>query len=173
MDWELPNTIDSLSTRDILETYMYRNYIPFTKRPRKTTNTNTEKLVFSALQRNIRQNWPDEETLSKMQHRKTDVTRKVLMLLFLATDGGYSSYSEEEFDPLSPEEEFEGMYTRLESMLVDCGFSKLDPRVPFDWMILFCMCTNDSLLIDERIQDFLKEIFIETTSDSKNNNPIP
>lgn len=173
MDWEMPNTIDSLSTRDILETYMYRNYIPFTKRPRKTENTNTEKLVFSALQRNIRQNWPDEETLSKMQHRKTDVTRKVLMLLFLATDGGYSSYSEEEFDPLSPEEEFEGMYNRLESMLVDCGFSKLDPRVPFDWMILFCMCTNDSLLIDERIQDFLKEIFVETTSDSKNNNPIP
>lgn len=161
MDWE-NSTIDSLSTKDILETYLYRNYIPFTKRSKKlTTTTNAEKLVFSALQRNIRQSWPDEETISKMQHRKTDVTRKVLMLLFLATDGGYSSYGEETFDVLSPEEEFEDTYTRLESMLVDCGFAKLDPRIPFDWMILFCLCTNDSLLIDERVQQFLKEIFPE------------
>ena len=161
MDWE-NSTTDSLSTKDILETYLYRNYIPFTKRSKKiTTTSNAEKLVFSALQRNIRQSWPDEETISKMQHRKTDVTRKVLMLLFLATDGGYSSYGEETFEVLSPEEEFEDTYTRLESMLVDCGFAKLDPRIPFDWMILFCLCTNDSLLIDERVQQFLKEIFPE------------
>ena len=160
LDWENPNET-ALTTREVLETYLYRNYIPFTKHSKKSDNTNAEKLVFSALQRNIRQNWPDEETLSRMQHRKTDVTRKVLMLLFLATNGGNSSYGDDSFNILSPEEEFEDTYIRLETMLIDCGFSKLDPRMPFDWMILFCMCTNDTLLIDERIQQFLEEIFPE------------
>ena len=159
MDWE-NSSEKPLSTRDVLETYLYRNYIPTTKRSKKSTNTTTaEKLVFSALQRNIRQNWPEEETLSKMQNRKTDVTRKVLMLLFLATDGGYSCYGDESLDIQTPEEKFDDSYARLESMLIDCGFSKPDPRMPFDWMILFCMCADDNLLIDERIQQFLEEIF--------------
>ena len=47
-----------------------------------------EKFVFTTVKENVAANWPDEATLSKMKTRKTDVTRKVLILLFLATDQG-------------------------------------------------------------------------------------
>ena len=69
--------------------------------------------------------WPDEVTLSRMKNRKADVTRKVLMLLFLATDDGDAA--------------FRSTQLRMNQMLADCGFRKLDPRNAFDWLVLYCM----------------------------------
>ena len=151
--------IKKFASREIMDTYLYRRFIPVAQRKSKTE---PDKLVFSALQRNVRQNWPDEVTLSKMIHRETDVTRKVLILLFLATDGGDSAYADEYLDEREPEEVFSDVYERLNMMLTDCGFAELDPRVQFDWMILYCMCVNDSIYIDGKIQRFLAEIFPST-----------
>jgi len=146
------------ASRDIMDTYLYRKFIPVAQRKSKN-NPEPEKVVFSALQRNVRLNWPDEVTLSKMLHRETDVTRKVLILLFLATDGGDTKYADRSDFERSPEEIFISTYGRLNLMLNQCGFAELDPRVQFDWMVLYCICVDDVIFIDGKIQRFLAEIF--------------
>lgn len=151
-----------LSVREVTDVYLHEKLIP---RIRQSARKNPEagNLVLSALQRNIKQNWPDETTLSKMLNRKADVSRKVLILLFLATDGGLDDEYEYEYEEEEEEEEdaFADAYSRMNGMLVSCGFAPLDPRCAFDWMVLYCMCVDadDSLLIDGRIHSFLEEIF--------------
>lgn len=151
-----------LSVREVTDVYLHEKLIP---RIRQSARKNPEagNLVLSALQRNIKQNWPDETTLSKMLNRKADVSRKVLILLFLATDGGLDDEYEYEYEEEKEEEEdaFADAYSRMNGMLVSCGFAPLDPRCAFDWMVLYCMCVDadDSLLIDSRIHSFLEEIF--------------
>lgn len=159
-----------LSVREITDTYLHQKFIPRVKKVKKGSQKDekAQSLVLTALQRDIQQSWPDETTLSKMFNRKADVTRKVLILLFLATDGDTKD-SIRELDSASLEDngllaedeeaEFEDLQFRMNAMLADCGFAPLDSRVPFDWMILYCMCVDETMLIDERVQQFLSEIF--------------
>ncbi len=162
---------EKYSIRSIMHNYFHDQLIPRLKQAAKGDDR-LEAAVLSALQEDIRQNWPDEMTISKMQHRKVDVTRKVLVLLFLATDGGVSGYGGMDADAgdyddyadaldaaMSPGQYFEDMLWRMNSMLIECGFAPLDSRAPFDWMILFCMCADDSIFIDERLQHFLMDLF--------------
>ena len=145
---------EPMTVRDILETYLYRNLIPIQARGQeKTSNT------FSAIQRSIRQSWPDEASLSKMESRKLDVSRKALILLFLATDGNDSNFSDEYDDYESAEEIFLSIHMRLNTMLSACGFPQLDPRNPFDWMILFCISSGDLWESDDRLQAILTSMF--------------
>lgn len=159
--------IRKYAAREIMDTYLFRRFIPVVQRTGKK-KSDEEQLVFSALQKNIRQNWPDEVTLSNMIHRKTDVTRKVLILLFLATDDGEIEYEAEieefEYDQ-EPDDTFSVMYARLDTLLGNCGFAGLDPRIPFDWMVLYCMCVDDSIFVDGRIQRFLADIFPSTEAE--------
>ena len=161
LDDQLPD-VRELSVRNIMDTYLHERFIP---RIRRAAKGDAEKAALTALQKDIRQSWPDETALSKMVHRETDVTRKVLILLFLATDGGTSEYGDDLDFELTPEESFEDMYGRMNSMLADCGFAPLDSRVPFDWMVLYCMCADESIFIDGRVQRFLSELF--STGDGK------
>jgi len=145
-----------MTSRDILESYMYRQLVPVAKRgePR-------DKSAFSAVQRSIRANWPDEVTISKMKSRELEVTRKVLILLFLATDGSESEFEEldEDEDILTRDEIFMNVYTRLNRMLQSCGFQRLDPRSPFDWVVLYCIYVDDLWDVDSRLKDMLQLLF--------------
>lgn len=147
-----------LAINDVMSVYFYNNFIPRVRRGKKS-DPKEESKVLTALQQGIRHNWPEETMISKMVNREIDVTRKVLILLFLATDGGSSDYSDYYLEDETDDEIFRDMYARMNSMLSDCGFSGLDPRVPFDWMIIYCMAASDSFLIDERMRGFLAEIF--------------
>lgn len=151
-----------LSVRKITDTYLHQRFIPRIKKAAKNDKT-AEDLVLSALQRSIQQSWPDETTLSKMLNRKIDVSRKALILLFLATDGDTKeSLAAQDWYDLEEdleEEPFEDLYARLDAMLLDCGFAPLDSRAPFDWMVLYFMCARESIFIDGRIQRFLGQIF--------------
>lgn len=144
-----------ISTREMLETFMHRRLIPVVKRGED------KSAQFSAVQRSIRENWPDEVTISKMKKRQLEVTRKTLILLFLATDGCGSDYEDlmHEEENLNPDELFENMYMRMELMLRSCGFQGLDPRSPFDWLALSCMSAGDSWLIDEKMGSILEKMF--------------
>lgn len=145
-----------MTSRDILEKYMYRLLVPVAKRGERK-----DKDPFSAIQRSIRANWPDESTISKMKSRELDVTRKVLILLFLATDGSESDYEEldEDEDILTRDEIFQNICMRLNRMLNACGFQPLDPRNPFDWVILFCICVDDLWIVDMRLAEMLENMF--------------
>jgi len=149
---------EAMTTREILETYLYRKLVPVVERG---NGERTES--FSAIQRSIRMSWPDEFGISKMKKRQTDVSRKVLILLFLATDGSDTDYSEEDEDEelLTADQIFRNVHTRMDLMLHSCGFQKLDPRSPFDWMVLYCICAGDLWETDSRLQEMLKEMFPE------------
>ena len=169
-----PHKAEPITVRDILETYLYRKLIPVQARgSARAADT------FSPIQRSIRQNWPDEFSLSKMEARKQDVSRKALILLFLATDGTDSDYSDGYEDPedyedyedlASPDEEFLSIYTRLNLMLTGCGFPRLDPRNPFDWIILFAISSGDLWESDGRLQELLGKLY-DTANESRT--PLP
>lgn len=153
------------TAQEVTETYLFSKMIP---RIPKVKQNKKSDVVMTALQKNIHQSWPDTTTLSQIIHRKADVSRKVLILLFLATDGDTQDQDLalsaddifEEYDTeMTREERFEDMYSRLNNLLADCGFAPLDPRVPFDWMMLYCMCVDDVLILDERIIQFLEKVF--------------
>ncbi len=147
---------EKMTAGEIVTTYLYNHLIPRAKKE-KSGKRSDESLVKDAIQRDIQQNWPDEFALARMASRETDVTRKVLILLFLACDGGETAYGE--FSDEDTEDLFEDTYARLNSMLADCGFSPLDSRIPFDWMVLYCLVADDLTSIDENIPNFLSVIF--------------
>jgi len=155
-----PHKAERITVRDILETYLYRKLIPVQSRGSAKAAD-----AFSPIQRSIRQNWPDEFSLSKMEARKQDVTRKALILLFLATDGTDSDYSDdyedyEDFEDFeSPDDAFQSIYTRLNMMLAGCGFPQLDPRNPFDWIIFFAISSGDLWESDARLQELLGRLY--------------
>lgn len=161
-----------VSARYILEKYLFRCLIPTSKRKKSEDSQS-----FNAVQRAIRQNWPDETTYSRMKSRELDIPRKVMILLFLAVDDGEpeekepDQYDYEEFDmfademypekPLTRDERFEMLKKRVNRMLINCGFQVLDPRSPLDWIILFCMCTEDMIELDKRLEGVLTALFPE------------
>lgn len=145
-----------LSVREVTATYLHEALI---SRYKKFSKETAETPLLSALQRDIQQNWPDEITLSRILHRKTDVSRKALILLFLATDGAARSDDFDDELPDDEDEDFESRYARLNTMLYDCGFSPLDSRSPFDWMVIYCMCIEEAMFIDTEIESFLSAIF--------------
>lgn len=149
-----PHKAEPITVRDILETYMYRKFVPVQTRGKAKAAE-----LFSPIQRNIRQNWPDEYSLSKIESRKQDVSRKTLILLFLATDGTDSDFDEFE-EPETADDVFLSLYTRLDAMLNACGFPQLDPRNPFDWMILFCISSGDLWESDMRLQEILVKMYL-------------
>ncbi len=147
---------DRITSRDILETYLYRNLVPVSRRDGKKG-----ELTFSGIQNSLRANWPDETTISKMRRRQLPVSRKVLILLFLATNGSNTEFEENDEDEVleTRDEIFQDIYTRLNLMLQSCGFSMLDPRAPFDWMVLYCICVDDLWDVDQRLTDMLTAMF--------------
>ncbi len=128
----------------------------------------------SSLAKSIRAGWPEETQLARMRTREVPVTRKVLILLYLAAGGGQSTdapegfykslgdEADEDFDDGWDDEEgdeFTTLLTNLDAMLVECGFAPMDPRVPFDWMVLFCMATGDVFDLDGRFEAVLGDLF--------------
>lgn len=139
------------TSREIVEQYLDK-HLP-SKRGGKAMS---EKL------KSILVGWPDEVTISRMKNRKADVSRKILILLFLATDGGEpeeesweecDAYEEENEEENEAELDFRSSYMRMNQMLAGCGYRMLDPRNPFDWIALYCMRVQE----DQESMDGLNE----------------
>ena len=62
-------------------------------------------------------------------------------------------------DILTRDEIFENIYMRLNQMLSSCGFQTLDPRSPFDWMVLYSICADEFWDVDQRLRDILLAMF--------------
>lgn len=155
---------EKLTIRDVLREYLFEENVLYAKKLVRGSRKKEEELVFTVIQEEVSSSWPDESTISKMKSRKTDVTRKVLILLFLATDLGPAYADDEDEDmefALSEEECFEQLYQSLNDMLLQCGFKQLDPRSPFDWLILYCICTGDMFDVDIRMKNMFQEMFGE------------
>lgn len=138
------------SMEHVMEQYL-RMSIPNTK--------HTGSLTY--LQRAVKKNWPSESTLLRMEKRRQDVSRKVLLLLFIVTEdfeisrtneekekrakilerGGYI----EDFDDMEDlmEEDadtrLEVRLTRINLFLDSYGMNRLDQGNPFDCLILYAL----------------------------------
>ena len=157
---------ETLTIREILKEYLFQDNVKFAKdkarEDKESMLSQEDKFVLSLIQKNISDNWPDETRLSNMKSRKEDVTRKVLILLFLATDEEVSSEDSDDLQyEFSKDEAFKDLYQRLNDMLTECGFRTLDPRAPFDWLIIYCICAGDIFDITVRMKAVFREMFGE------------
>lgn len=151
---------ESFTVRRIVETYLDSRF-----------PADWDKKTLDEKRRGILAGWPDEVTLSRMKTGKTDVNRKTLILLFLATDGGdelsddweEDVYWDEEEDGNDADADFRSSYIRLNQMLSSCGYRLLDPRSPFDWVVIYCLRVSsdpESMAgLNERLSDMLDALF--------------
>lgn len=165
---------EHLSIRDIIKEYFYENNVLYAKRAAvrdrrdagKGKISEEERFMLTEIQKSIGESWPDETSLSRMRSRQADVTRKVLVLLFLAAYAG-PDVPEDDLDQEPGEGEiFEDIYEKLNDLMILCGFPVLDPRVPFDWLVLYCICAQDLFDMDGRMKGIFKEMYGEAPKES-------
>ena len=156
---------ETYTVRDIVKDLLYQEPVLAAKQKavkskkevKKGQLSKEQQYTLDIIQKKIADSWPDEVSISKMKNRRMDVTRKVLILLFLVTDGDYQEEDEE--SEWSAEEVFEDVIARLDDMLFFCGYSALDPRNPFDWLVIYCIYVEDLLDIDPKMQAVLNEVY--------------
>lgn len=122
------------------------------------------------LQRLVKKYWPNESNLLNMRNRKEDVSRKVLILLYLITEAFDEMEEEagEEDYYLDDFEEDEDSDTRLEirfekmNLFLDSyGMNLLDPGNPFDFLVLYAMKTQEGDFVSDRMEAVLSVLFEE------------
>ncbi len=151
---------ESFTVRRIVETYLDSRF-----------PADWDKKKLDDKRRGILAGWPDEVTLSRMKTGKIDVNRKTLILLFLATDGGEEItddwqedvYWDEDEEESDADADFRSSYIRLNQMLSSCGYRMLDPRSPFDWVVIYCLRVSgdpDAMEgLSERLSEMLDVLF--------------
>lgn len=135
------------SVRKILETYFDQKLSALRKDKRKDEKV---KLLLK--------DWPDEVSISRIRNRMDDVPRRVLILLFLATDGIDEQEDEDWFVDDGEDVRFDDSYDRMNQVLYQCGYNKLDPRNPFDWLMIYCMREDSENEITDGANGRLTEV---------------
>ena len=157
-----------MTIREVLRVYLHRDLVPASKKKKAADGEQALTKAQQAVITQIRASWPDESTLSRNRSHTEDVSRKALILLFLATDGGGSGEdddlsNEDDWEPepeeLSRERLFEDSLMRLNLMLISCGYRTIDPRNAFDWMVLYALNVDAAYETDERLNDLLRHLF--------------
>lgn len=99
---------------------------------------------YSVTQKLIKRDWPNATTLKNIRLRKEDVSRKLLLLLYVVTenvlDGEYNELDEEY---ITPRQRLEDHWWTLDAILADCGMPPLDPRNASDWLVLYALMAED------------------------------
>lgn len=166
------------SVEEIIEEYL-RMYVPKNTSRKKTGEG---KRNYTYLQRVIKKNWPSESIISKMKTKEMDVSRKVLLLLFLLTeefevsdlinreqeDDIFSDLDEGD-EYLSDLGEMEDANDRMERRIVQLnlfleayGMNQLDPGSAFDCFVLYALKASydgDEDNMGERFKSVLKLLF--------------
>ena len=166
------------SVEEIIEEYL-RMYVPKNTSRKKTGEG---KRNYTYLQRVIKKNWPSESIISKMKTKEMDVSRKVLLLLFLLTeefevsdlinreqeDDIFSDLDEGD-EYLSDMGEMEDANDRMERRIVQLnlfleayGMNQLDPGSAFDCFVLYALKASydgDEDNMGERFKSVLKLLF--------------
>ncbi len=128
---------------------------------RMNVPVNAPDVRYNYIQKMIKKYWPSATDIKNMMNRKKDVQRKVLILLYLITEGVSADvdYDFVDGDSLPPRERFEEHYDRINIMNIDCGMSRLDPRNVFDWAVLYAVKMNNENEIRCELQELVQRIF--------------
>lgn len=117
---------------------------------------------YSPEQKAIKRLWPNATAIKNMRNRRMDVSRKVLLLLYLVTEGLDDGAMEEAmgWEPPDPSAQLEEHSWNIDLMLHECGYAPLDPRNPFDWLVLYSLRTDgDAETMSDRLAAILSELF--------------
>ena len=115
---------------------------------------------YSTVKKLIKYNWPSATRLKNIRLRKEDVPRKLILLLYIVTenlvDGEYSEMDE---DYVTMEDRLEDHWYGLNAILADCGMPMLDPRNPFDWLVLYALAADEDETMSERMEQVIDALF--------------
>lgn len=128
---------------------------------------------YNYLQKTIKKNWPGASQLQKMKNRKLDVSRKVMLLLFLITedflqseDLQYSEIATEDAacyvmdEDETPRDELEVVINKINLFLETYGMNQLDPGNPFDCLFLYSLAAEyGEDFLSDNFSKALKELF--------------
>ena len=117
---------------------------------------------YSPEQKAIKRLWPNATAVKNMRNRKIDVSRKVLLLLYLVTEGLDDGAIEESMGWELPNRaaRLEEHSWNIDLMLHECGYAPLDPRNPFDWLVLYSLRTDgETEAMSDRLASILTELF--------------
>lgn len=138
-----------LSIESITERYLRMN-VP----------SGADKGKSSPVEKIVKQYWPSATSMKRMCSGTEDVKRKVLILLYIITEGVAEGVNYEYvYDDLTPEERFTEHFDRICTMLLDCGMSMPDPRNAFDWVALYAIKMNHQEAMSEELEILLEKIF--------------
>ena len=141
---------DAYSIERVVDEYL-RMDVPLDK---KTQNMDQVRKI-------IKRFWPNATAVKGMIARSEDVTRKTLLLLYIMAGGetAQQEYSDIDDEEATPDELLEEHCWRINLMLDSCGMSHLDPRSPFDWLVLYSLRCGEDEYMSERMEDILQTLF--------------
>lgn len=117
---------------------------------------------YSTVQKMIKKYWPGIRMIKQMKNKKEDVNRKTLLLLYLVTGGlRNDSYEEVDEEYVSADEYLFFHLGRIDKMLEECGMRTIDPRNPFDFLLLYCMRIRQEESMSERMEHVIAMLFGE------------
>jgi len=114
---------------------------------------------YTVVQKLVKQNWPNATSLKNIRNYKEDVSRKLILLLYVITENVLGDgYSELDEDYICLEERVEDHWWTLNAILSDCGMPRLDPRNPTDWLVLYAIAADDEPM-SQRLEEVIEHIF--------------
>lgn len=129
---------------------------------------NRKMASYSNMQKVIKKYWPGSRNIKAMQNRSEDVSRKVLLLLYIITGGVWDTeYDELDEDYISAGEALEEHCRRLNKIMKECGMSLMDPRNPFDYLVLYCLKPQEDDDMSRRMEQVVQELFADSGEKEK------
>lgn len=125
---------------------------------------------YSLVQKLVKKDWPNATSIKNIRNHKEDVSRKLLLLLYVVTEN--EGIIEDKFDyfdeSLTMEQRVEDHWYSINAMLNDCGMAPLDPRNASDWIILYAVSsTDEDTTMSERLEEVIKYMFEDLPSEEK------
>lgn len=122
---------------------------------------NRKTQQYDALQRMIKKYWPGLRSIKAMKNRKEDVSRKTLLLLYIVTGGiEKDDYDEMDEEYTTDADILLAHCRKLRKMMQDCNMRYLDPRNPFDFLVLYSLNAGREGLMSERMEEIIRRIFV-------------
>lgn len=120
---------------------------------------------YSLIQKLIKQNWPNTTAIKNIRNHVEDVSRKLLLLLYVVTEniGCFDDPSQAMDEDLTLEERVEDHWWTLDAILSDCGMALLDPRNPFDWLILYAISGDETEFMSDRMEQVIANLYKDVT----------
>ncbi len=119
---------------------------------------------YSVVQKLLKCNWPNATALKNIRAHKSDVPRKLLLLLYIITENVVDDdYSEIDEDYLTLQDRLEDHWWTLNAILMDCGMPLLDPRNAMDWLVLYALTADDGTSTSVRTTDVIDQLFDNLT----------